>query len=177
MKLCSDFKTARSNLMNCYSVPSLNAYLSELFRAKQRIITQAAMEHRANVSAPVSVAYTTQGRNKSIDMHVVQCFSCKAFGYIAWDCPKKFCNYCKKHSHIIFAYPIRPKRKQGTIYHASIGASGFVVLFAASPIVPIPTPTGLANPNTLTPEMAQQMIISAISAFEFSGNHKFPFKP
>jgi hypothetical protein len=177
MKLCSDFKTARSNLMNCYSVPSLNVCLSEIFHAKQRIITQAAMEHRANVSAPVSMAYTTQGRNKSIDMHVVQCFSCKAFGHIAWDCPKKFCNYCKKHSHIISACPIRPERKQGTIYHASIGASGSVVLFAASPVVLIPTPTGLANPNTLTPEMAQQMIISAISALGFSDNYKFSFKP
>jgi hypothetical protein len=41
----------------------------------------------------------------------------------------------------------------------------------ASPVVPI------ANLNTLTPEMVQQMIISALSAFGFSGNYKFPSKP
>jgi hypothetical protein len=177
MKLRSDFETARSNLMNRHPVPSLDACLSELLREEQRIITQAAMEHRANVSAPVSVAYATQGRNKGRNMHVVQCFSCKGFGHIARDCPKKFCNYCKKHGHIISACPIRPERKQGTAYHASIGASGSAALPIASPVVPIPTPTGLANPNTLTPEMVQQMIISALSALGFSGNHKLLFKP
>jgi hypothetical protein len=44
----------------------------------------------------------------------------------------------------------------------------------ASPIVPIPAPIALANPNTLTPEMVHQMIISA---FGLSGNHKFSSKP
>jgi hypothetical protein len=99
MKLRSDFEIARSNLMNRHPVPSLDACLSELLREEQRIVTQAAMEHRANVSAPVSVAYAAQGRNKSRDMHAIQCFSCKAFGHIARDCPKKFCNYCKKQGH------------------------------------------------------------------------------
>jgi hypothetical protein len=171
MKLRSDFETARSNLMNRHPVPSLDACLSELLHEEQHIITQAAMEHRANVIAPVSVAYAAQGRNKGRDMHVVQCFSCKAFGYIARDFPKKFCNYCKKQGHIISTCPIRPERKQGTAYHASIGASSSAVLPIASPVVPI------ANPNTLTPEMAQQMIIFALSDFGFSGNYKFPSKP
>jgi UDP-3-O-[3-hydroxymyristoyl] glucosamine N-acyltransferase len=154
MKLCSDFETARSNLMNRHPVPSLDACLSELLREEQHIVTQAAMEHRVNVIAPVSVAYGAQGRNKGRDMHVVQCFSCKAFGHIARDYPKKFCNYCKKQGHIISTCPIRPESKQGTAYHISIGASSSAVLPTASPVVPI------ANPNTLTPEMVQQMIIS-----------------
>ena len=108
MKLRSDFEIARSNLMNRHPVPSLDACLSELLREEQRIVTQAAMEHRATVSAPVSVAYAAQGRHTGRDMRVVQCFSCKAFGHIARDCPKKFYNYCKKQGHIISACPIRP---------------------------------------------------------------------
>ena len=54
------------------------------------------MQHWATVSAPVSVAYAAHGRHTGRDMLTVQCFSCKAFGHIARDCPKKFCNYCKK---------------------------------------------------------------------------------
>ena len=57
MKLQLDFEIARSNLMNRHPVPSLDACLSELLREEQRIVTQAAMEHRATISAPVSVAY------------------------------------------------------------------------------------------------------------------------
>jgi len=170
MKLRSDFETVRSNLMNRHPVPSLDACLSELLREEQCIVTQAAMEHRANVIAPVSVAYAAQGKNKDRDMHAIQCFSCKAFGHITRDCPKQFCNYCKKQGHIISTCPIRPERKQGTAYHAFIGAFSSTVLPTTSPVVPI------ANPNTLTPEMVQQMIISALSAFGFSGNYKFPSK-
>ena len=48
-------------MMNRHLVPSLDACLSELLREKQRIVTQATMEHRANVSAPVSIAYAAQG--------------------------------------------------------------------------------------------------------------------
>ncbi|RVW59204.1 Retrovirus-related Pol polyprotein from transposon RE1 [Vitis vinifera] len=107
-------------------------------------------------------------------MRAVQRFSCKDFGHIAWDCPKKFCNYYKKQGHIISACPIRPERKQGTAYHASTGASSSTALPAASSVVPIPAPTALANPNTLTPEMVQQMIISA---FGLSGNHTISSKP
>ena len=50
--------------MNCHPVPSLDAYLSELLHEEQHIVTQATMEHRANVSALVSVAYAAQGWNK-----------------------------------------------------------------------------------------------------------------
>ena len=61
------------------------------------------------------MAYAAQGRHTGRDMRVVQCFSCKAFGHIAQDCPKKFCNYYKKQDHIIYAYLIHPERKQGTV--------------------------------------------------------------
>ena len=47
-------------------------------------------------------------------------------------------------------------------------------MFAASLVVHIPTPTALANPNTLTPEMVQQMIISA---FGLLSNHTVSSKP
>ncbi|KAJ0082390.1 hypothetical protein Patl1_09946 [Pistacia atlantica] len=174
MKLQPDFEIVRSNLMYRRLVPSLDACLSELLREEQRIVTQAAMEHQANVSAHVSVAYQAQWRNKGRDMRAVQCFSCKPSGHIARDCPKKFCNYCKKQGHIISACPIRPERKHGTTYHASTGASSSTRLPAASLVVPIPPFTALANPNTLTPEMLQQMIISA---FGLSGNHRVSSKP
>ncbi|XP_042978314.1 uncharacterized protein LOC122309034 [Carya illinoinensis] len=170
MKLRPDFEIARSNLMNRAPVPSLDACLSELLREEQRLLTQASMAHQASASVPISVAYAAQGRHKGRDMRAVQCFSCKAFGHIARDCPKKFCNYCKKQGHIISACPIRPERKQGTAFHTSTGASSSAALPAASPVVPIPVPTTLANPNTLTPEMVQQMIISAFSAFGLSGS-------
>ena len=57
MKLRPDFEIAHSNMMNRHPVPSLGACLSELLREEQCIVTQAAMEHRATVSAPVFVAY------------------------------------------------------------------------------------------------------------------------
>ena len=57
MKLRPDFEIARSNLMNRHLVPSLDACLSELLREEQRIVAQTAMEHRATISAIVSVAY------------------------------------------------------------------------------------------------------------------------
>ena len=150
--------------MSRHPVPSLDACLSELLCEEQRIVTQATMEHRATVSAPVSVAYAAQGRHTGRDMHAVQCFSCKAFGHIAWDCPKKFYNYCKKQGHIISICPIRPERKRGTAYHASTAASSSAALPAASPVVPLPAPTALANLTTLTPEMVQQIILSAFTA-------------
>ena len=110
-------------------------------------------------------------------MHDVQCFSCKSFSHIARDCHKKFCNYCKKRGHTISACPIRLERKQGTAYHASTAASSSAALPDASPVVPLPAPTALANPTTLTPEMVQQMIHSAFTAFRLSGNHKVSSKP
>ena len=101
----------------------------------------------------------------------------KLFGHIARDCPKKFCNYYKKQGHIISACAIRPERKQGTTYHASTVASSSVALPATSPVVPLPAPIALANRTTLTPEMVQQMILYAFTAFGLSSNHKVSSKP
>ncbi|KAL6315570.1 hypothetical protein AAG906_000875 [Vitis piasezkii] len=50
---------------------------------------------------------------------------------------------------------IVPRRSRGTAYHASTVASSSTALLVASSVVPIPVPTTLANPNTLTPEMDQ----------------------
>ncbi|KAL6332044.1 hypothetical protein AAG906_020403 [Vitis piasezkii] len=68
-------------------------------------------------------------------------------------------------------------RSSGTTYHASIGASSSVALPVASSVVPIPAPTVLANLNTLTPEMVQQMMISVFSTFGLLGNHTVSSKP
>ena len=57
MKLRPNFEITHSNLMNRHPVPSRDACLSELLCEEQRIVTQATMEHRATVSAPVYVAY------------------------------------------------------------------------------------------------------------------------
>ena len=177
MKLRPGFEIARSNLMNRHLVPSLDACLSELLREEQRIVTQAAIEHRATVSAPVSVAYVAQGRHTGRDMRAVQRFSCKSFGHIAQHCPKKFCNYYKKQGHIISTCPIRLERKQGNAYHASTAAFSSAALPATSSVVLLPAPTALANPTTLTLEMVQQMILSAFTTFGLSGNHKVSSKP
>ena len=71
MKLRLDFEIARSNMINRHLVPSLDACLSELLHEEQRIVTQAAMEHLAIVSAPVFVAYAAQGRHTGRDMRAV----------------------------------------------------------------------------------------------------------
>ena len=165
MKLRPNFEISHSNLMNRHPIPSLDACLSEI------LVT------RATVSALVSLAYAAQGRHTGRDMRVVQCFSCKAFGHIAQDYHKNSCNYCKKQGHIISTCHIRPERKQGTAYHASTGASSSSTLLAASPVVPLPAPTALANPTKLTLEMVQQMIHSAFTAFGLSGNHKVSSNP
>jgi len=43
----------------------------KLLREEQRIVTQAIMEHQANVSAPVSVTYAAQKKNQGRDMCAV----------------------------------------------------------------------------------------------------------
>ncbi|XP_027918140.1 uncharacterized protein LOC114177099 [Vigna unguiculata] len=163
MKLRSDFDATRSNLMNRDPVPTLDACLSELLREEQRIKTHTVMEQNMNSSAPVSVAYAAQGKNKPRDMRSVQCYSCKGFGHLAKDCSQKFCNYCKKRGHIISACPIRPAKKQDTAYHVSVGTLSSTALPAPASV---PTPPA----NTLTLEMVQQMIVSAFSALGLSGS-------
>ena len=111
MKQRYDFDATRSNPMNRDSMPMLDACLSELLREEQRIKTHTVMEQNMNSTAPVSVAYAAQGKNKPRDMRSVQCYSCKGFGHLVKDCSQKFCNYCKQREHIISACPIRPAKK------------------------------------------------------------------
>nr|GME19820.1 Retrovirus-related Pol polyprotein from transposon TNT 1-94 [Ipomoea batatas] len=91
----------------------------------------------------------------------VQCYSCKNFGHFANNCTKKFCNYCKKAGHIIKECSIRPPKKHETAYNVSVG----------------PSNVSNAGQSTITPEMVQQMIVSALSAFGLSGNNTSDSKP
>ncbi|XP_031108202.1 uncharacterized protein LOC116012701 [Ipomoea triloba] len=155
MKLRGEFETIRSNLMNRQLVPSMNICVGELLREEQRLTTLAVLEQKAQNSAPIPVAYAAQRRsNGSRDMTNVQCYSCKNFGHFANNCTKKFCNYCKKAGHIIKECSIRPPKKHETAYNVSVG----------------PSSVSNAGQSTITPEMVQQMIVSALSAFGFSGS-------
>ncbi|XP_073128888.1 uncharacterized protein [Henckelia pumila] len=155
MKLKGEFEAIRSNLMNRDPVPLLDICIGELLREEQRLMTQAVMEQKDLNSTPIPVAYAAQGKFKgSRNMTNVQCYSCKGFGHIATHCPEKFCNYCKKPGHIIKDCPTRPPKKSETAYNASIGSSN-----APSP-----------GQSSLTPEMVQQMIVSALTALGISGS-------
>lgn len=150
-----EFEAIRSNLMNRQPVPFLDICVGELLREEQRIITQAVLEQKAQTSTPIPVAYTVQGRSKGgRNMSNVQCYSCKGFGHIATTCTKKFCNYCKKTGHIIKDCSIRPPKKSETAYNVSVGSSN----------------THSPGQSSITPEMVQQMIVSALSALGLSGS-------
>jgi len=163
MKLRSDFEGLRSNLMNRATVPSLDACLNELLREEQRLLTQTTLEQQQSKSFPV--AYAVQSRTKGRDLRNIQCFCCKGFGHFASDCPKKFCNYCKKEGHIIKECPIRPPKKSATAFTASARSSAAPSLVDSATVQHIPSPPV----QTLTPEIVQQMIISAFSALGISG--------
>lgn len=167
MKLRSEFESTRSNLMNREPVPSLDTCLNDLFREEQRLLTQTTMEQHKLTSVPI--AYAAQGKPKGRDMSTVQCYCCKGYGHYASNCSKQFCNYCKKDGHIIKECPTRPPKKSETAYTASVGSSsigGYADLTqnASAPVQPV------------TPEMIQQMIVSAFSALGLSGKH-FPTSP
>nr|GMC82763.1 Retrovirus-related Pol polyprotein from transposon TNT 1-94 [Ipomoea batatas] len=162
MKLRGEFETIRSNLMNRQLVPSMNICVGELLREEQRLTTMAVLEQKAQNSAPIPVAYAAQRRsNGGRDMTNVQCYSCKNFGHFANNCTKKFCNYCKEAGHIIKECSIRPPKKHETAYNVSVG----------------PSSVSNAGQSTITPEMVQQMIVSALSAFGLSGNNTSDSKP
>ncbi|BBG97094.1 transposable element gene [Prunus dulcis] len=154
MKLRPEFEGTRSNLMNRESVPSLDTCLNDLLREEQRLLTQTTMEQRRSASVPV--AYAAQGKPRGRDMSTVQCFCCKGFGHYAANCPRKFCHYCKKDGHIIKECPTRPPKKSETAYTVSVGSS--IPLTQSAPVQPV------------TPDMIQQMIISAFSALGLSGS-------
>ncbi|XP_059433195.1 replication protein A 70 kDa DNA-binding subunit C-like [Corylus avellana] len=95
-------------------------------------------------------------------MRKVQCFSCKEYGHIAANCAKKSCNYCKKPGHFIKECPTRPQNRQATAYQATINTSAAPVMSSAS--------SSAAGSAVLTPEMVQQMIMSAFSALGLQGS-------
>ncbi|KAF5477869.1 hypothetical protein F2P56_004478 [Juglans regia] len=162
MKLRPEFEFIRANLMNRDPVPPLDMCLGEIFREEQRLMTQTAMEQAT--SAPV--AYAAQGKTKGRDLSTTQCYSCKGYGHLDANYSKKTCNYCKKQGHIIKDCPIRPPRRQATAYSAAAEAtSAASSTLATSSHVPASTSQ---NSTPITPEMVQQMIISALSAFGIS---------
>ena len=155
MKLRGEFEAIRSNLMNKEPVPLLDICVGELLREEQRLLTQAVLEKKAQNSAPILVAYATQGRSKGgRNMTNVQCYSCKGFGHIATNCTKKFYNYCKKTRHIITDCSIRPPKKSETAYNASV--------------CPLNDPS--LGQSSITPDMVQQTTVSALSPLGLSGN-------
>ncbi|XP_027366002.1 uncharacterized protein LOC113872563 [Abrus precatorius] len=164
MKLRSDFEGIRSNLMHRDPVPSLVACFNDLLREEQRLHTQSIIADQKSSTVPM--AYVARGKSRSHDMSAVQCFCCKQFGHYASNCPKKFCNYCKKHGHILKECTIRPPQRNVTAFTAAIDSSIPDNSVNAVPVQPNP----LATTSTVTPEMVQQMIISAFSALGISGS-------
>lgn len=78
MKLRSDFKSVRSNLMNRDPPPSLDVCFRELFREERRLFTQNAFKQESIHT----VAFAAQGKRKDRDMSTTQCYSCKEYGHI-----------------------------------------------------------------------------------------------
>jgi hypothetical protein len=150
MKLRSEFEITRSNLMNRAPLPSLDGCFGELLREEQRILTQSSLKQ----DNPAAVAFAAQGRGRGRNMGNVQCYSCKEYGHIANNCRKKFCNYCKQQGHIIKECPTRPQNRKIQAFPAVVSESSSVTVATSS----------------LTPEMVQQMIITALSALGLQGN-------
>jgi hypothetical protein len=158
MKLRPEFEATRSNLMNRDPSPSLDVCFGELLREEQRLHTQVAFQQDAN---PNPVAYAVYGRGKGKDMRQVQCFGCKAYGHIAANCAKKVCNYCKKPGHFIRDCSVRPPPRHATAYQTTVHTLSASGMSSAS---------SAAGSSSLTPEMVQQMIMSAFSALGLQGN-------
>jgi hypothetical protein len=152
MKLRHEFEVTRSNLMNRDPSPSLDVCFGELLCEEHCLLTQATFQQDSN---PNPVAYAAYGKGKGKDMHKVQCFSCKEYGHIVANCAKKSCNYCKKHGHFIKECPIRPQNRQATAYQAAVNTSSAPVMSSAS--------SSVGGSSVFTPEMVQQMIMSAFS--------------
>ena len=147
MKQHPEFEAIRSNLMNRAPSPSLDACFGELLREEQRLATQTTLQQ--NNIPNNAVAYATHGRGKVKNMQPVQCYSCKEYGHIAANCAKKSCNYCKKPGHIIKDCPTHPQNRQANVNQAVVGNQVVV-----GPVA--------VDKSALTPEMVQQMIISAL---------------
>ena len=172
MKLRAEYETTQAGLLKRNPVPTLDICLGELPREEQRLATQAEMGQERLHSEIVNVAYATQGRGR--EKGQIQCYSCKEFGHIATSCTKPYCNYCRKRGHIIKECPIRPQNRQAQAFQAAVQATPAA---QSSPIVgPTVTPVSTSQ-AVLTPEMVQQMIISAFSTFGLQGNGKTVSSP
>ncbi|CAA2989817.1 phosphoenolpyruvate carboxylase 4, partial [Olea europaea subsp. europaea] len=168
MKLGTEFEPIRSSLMNRESPPSSDDCLGELLR-EERLLTRASLEQQQNRVTPVLMAYVARGKFKHRDMSRMQCYSCKGFGHMAEECPRKICNYCKKSSHVIKECPTRPPCKIGPNYVAAAASASS----SAPPSIPFQVP---ASPNSsqthITLETIQQMVISALGISDVFDWHK-----
>lgn len=162
MKLRSEFEGIRSNLMHRNPVPSLDACFNDLLREEQRLLTQSIIEDQKVSTVPV--AYVARGKTRSHEMSAVQCFCCKKLGHYASNCPDKVCKYCKKDGHVLKECPIRPPRRNVTAFTTSVDSS-----IPSNSVNPAPVQQNVPTASSVTPEMVQQMIISAFSALGISG--------
>jgi hypothetical protein len=164
MKLRPEFEAVRASLINRNPVPSLDDCLGEILREEQRLATQHELT-QPTATEMVNMAYMAQGKGRQRGVGL-QCYNCKESGHIARNCSKKFCNYCKKEGHVIRDCRMRPQHRQGggmPMTTASMAAA------AVSSSTPEPSSTMSSSSTTLTPEMVEQMIVSALSAFGFQG--------
>jgi hypothetical protein len=116
----------------------------------------------------MNVAYMAQRRGRQRGVSV-QCFNCKELGHIARNCSKKFCNYFKKEVHVIKECHLRPQNRQGFTVQSKLGVAYMAAAAVSSPSAPESSSSVSSSSSTLTPEMVQQMIISAFSALGISG--------
>jgi hypothetical protein len=101
----------------------------------------------------------------------LQCFCYKEYGHIAANCPKKFCSYCKKKGHIIKECRIRPQNRPAQAFQTSLlvpHATTSAALVSSSNASSVPASHA---PDYCTPAMVQHILVSALSAMGFQGNH------
>ena len=171
MKLRPEYESVHSALLNCSPVPSLDVCFGELLHEEERLSTQAILEQSHGSSGPATVAFSAQGRGPSMHSRYLQCFCCKEYGHIAANCPKKFCSYCKKKGHIIKECRIRPQNRPAQVFQTSVHVPH------ATPSAALVSPSNASfvpaspAPDYYTLAMVQQILISALSAMGFQGNH------
>ena len=161
MKLRPEFEAIRAGLLNRNPVPSLDVCLGDLLREEQRMATQTIIGTSKEISEVVNIAYAAQGKNRGKGQ--VQCYSCKELGHIARNCGKKFCNYCKQIGHIIKDCPTRPENRRVQAFQGAVQDSNTI--------------GSTSTATTLTPEMVQQMILSAFSTLGLQGQGKIVSTP
>ena len=103
----------------------------------------------------ITVVFVAQGKGKDSDMSRTHCYSCKEYVHIPSSCSKKICNYGEQKGHIIKEFPTDPQNRRVNNFKAGINGS---------------TIDNSYSWQDLTPEMVQQMIMSAFSALGLQGN-------